>query len=243
MPFCLLSKKRYVGILYEFDPTKGVRKSMGIVLKRRDNAPIVKDVYGGIIDILMKDKSIDKAKDFLKQCLQDIIDKKVPMEKLIISKSIRSNYKNPQQIAHNVLAQRIGKRDPGNKPSSGDRIPYVYIQTRGKKVLQGNKIESPSFIVENHLKIDYSFYISNQIMKPVLQIFALVLYDMKEFVRKREGFIDKLETLKANLEPDKYYKKESDLKDKEVKAILFDPYLRKTDNEKAGNKEITSFFG
>ena len=33
------------------------RKSMGIVLKRRDNAPIVKDVYGGIIDILMKRKT------------------------------------------------------------------------------------------------------------------------------------------------------------------------------------------
>jgi DNA polymerase elongation subunit (family B) len=173
--------------------------------------------------------------------LQEIIDKKVSMDKLVISKSLRSNYKNPQQIAHNVLAQRIGKRDPGNKPNSGDRIPYVYIQT-GKKALQGEKIESPQFIIENHLKIDYSFYISNQIMKPVLQIFALVLYDMKEFTRKKNGFVDKLETLQANLEPDKYEKKAEDLKNKEVKAILFDPYLRKTDNEKAGNKEITSFF-
>ena len=46
MPFCLLSKKRYVGMLYENDPDKAYRKSMGIVLKRRDNAPIVKDIYG-----------------------------------------------------------------------------------------------------------------------------------------------------------------------------------------------------
>ena len=53
MPFCLLSKKRYVGMLYEHDPNKCKRKEMGIVLKRRDNAPIVKDMYGGIIDILM----------------------------------------------------------------------------------------------------------------------------------------------------------------------------------------------
>ena len=94
----------------------------------------------------MKEKSIDMAKDFLKKSLQDIIDKKVSMDKLVISKSLRSNYKNPQQIAHNVLAQRIGKRDPGNKPSSGDRIPYVYIQT-GKKALQGEKIESPKYII------------------------------------------------------------------------------------------------
>ena len=47
LPFCLLSKKRYVGMLFEFDINKGKRKEMGIVLKRRDNAPVVKDVYGG----------------------------------------------------------------------------------------------------------------------------------------------------------------------------------------------------
>ena len=57
-PLLLLSKKRYVGILYEHNPNKGKRKEMGIVLKRRDNAPIVKDVYGGLIDILMKSQDI-----------------------------------------------------------------------------------------------------------------------------------------------------------------------------------------
>ena len=29
---------------------------MGIVLKRRDNAPIVKVIYGGIIDIIMSQR-------------------------------------------------------------------------------------------------------------------------------------------------------------------------------------------
>ena len=53
MPFVLLSKKRYVGMLYEEDPDKCKRKAMGLVLKRRDNAPIVKEVYGGVIDIIL----------------------------------------------------------------------------------------------------------------------------------------------------------------------------------------------
>ena len=112
MPFCLLSKKRYVGMLYEDDPNVGYRKEMGIVLKRRDNAPIVKDVYGGIIDILMKEQNIEQAVKFLQQSLQDIVDEKISIDKLIITKSLRSNYKNPQQIAHKVLADRIEKRDP-----------------------------------------------------------------------------------------------------------------------------------
>jgi DNA polymerase elongation subunit (family B) len=185
---------------------------MGIILKRRDNADIAKDVYGGIIDILMKDANIERAIEFLKQKLDELVNGKVPIEKLIISKSIRSFYKNPAQIAHNVLAERIGVRDPGNKPAPGDRIPYVYIQTTGKK-LQGEKIETPKYIKDNKLKIDYGYYITNQIMNPVLQLFSLVLYDMKEFKRRKNSFIQELECLKSNMEIDKYIKKEADLKE------------------------------
>jgi DNA polymerase elongation subunit (family B) len=243
MPFCLLSKKRYVGMLYETDPNKGKRKSMGIVLKRRDNAPIVKDVYGGIIDILMKEKNIQKAVEFLQNCLKNIIEEKYPMDKLIITKSLRSNYKNPQQIAHKVLADRIGKRDPGNKPSSGDRIPFVYIETKNKKALQGEKIEHPEYIIQNKIRPNYSFYITNQIMKPVQQVFALVLENIDDFKRKKRNFQMKLETLKNTIdEPDKLAIKISDLKNKEVKTLLFDKYLRETDNLKNNMKSITTFF-
>ena len=243
MPFCLLSKKRYVGMLYEKDPNKGERKSMGIVLKRRDNAPIVKDVYGGIIDILMKEKNIQKAVEFLQTCLQNIIEEKYPMDKLIITKSLRSNYKNPKQIAHKVLADRIGKRDPGNKPSSGDRIPFVYIETKNKKALQGEKIEHPDYIIENKIRPNYSFYITNQIMKPVQQVFALVLENIDAFKRKKRNFQMQIDTLKNTIdEPDKLAAKISDLKHKEVKTLLFDAYLRETDNTKNKMKSITSFF-
>jgi DNA polymerase elongation subunit (family B) len=240
-PFCLLSKKRYVGILYEDDPTVGYRKSMGIVLKRRDNAPIVKDIYGGIIDILMKDKDIEKSIVFLKKMIQQLVDEKVPVEKLIISKSLRSFYKNPKQIAHNVLAERIGVRDPGNKPAPGDRIPYIYIETIGKK-LQGEKIETPGFIKDHKLKIDYGHYITNQIMNPIVQIYSLVLMDMKEFRRRKVSFVQELAAIKDSLEDSKYKKKEQDLKDKEVEKMLFDPYLIIAKNKKNNNKMITSFF-
>ena len=47
---------------------------MGIVLKRRDNAPIVKDVYGGLIDILMNAHDIPAAITFVKKYLRNIVD-------------------------------------------------------------------------------------------------------------------------------------------------------------------------
>ena len=252
MPFCLLSKKRYVSIKYEFDPKKGKRNEMGIVLKRRDNAPIVKDVYGGVIDILMKEKNIQKAIEYVNKCLQDLVDGNVPIEKLIITKSLRSFYKNPQGVAHKVLADRIGQRDPGNKPTSGDRIAFVYIVNKsaekGKKILQGDKIETPGFIKENKLQIDYSFYITNQIMKPLLQLFGLVLEDiwMSQKPPRRAKVTNlkkEIENINATEEDEKKCEKKiSKIKDKEVQALIFDKYLRDTNNAKLGNQSIAKMF-
>ena len=243
MPFCLLSKKRYVGMLYEEDPNYCKRKSMGIVLKRRDNAPIVKDVYGGIIDILMKQQNINQSIEFLDKMLNDIVNQNIPIHKLIVSKSLRSFYKNPKQIAHKVLAERMGQRDPGNKPGPGDRIPYVYILTSKKKDLQGNKIEHPTYIQEKKLKIDYGFYITNQIMKPVLQIYSLVLFDMPQFQKRKKMFQRKIQRLREEAEDmEKYHKKVQQLKDKEVEKILFEKYLIINQNRANNNQMITSFF-
>lgn len=245
MPFCLLSKKRYVGILYETDPNKGKRKEMGIVLKRRDNAPIVKDIYGGVIDILMKEQNVKRSIEFVKENLEKIVKGDIGRDKLIITKSLNGYYANPKQIAHKVLADRIGERESGNKPSSGDRIPYIYIVNENKKALQGDKIETPSFIEENNLEIDYSFYISNQIMEPLLQLYAIIL----EGIWKEQNKTLKLRQFKKDIEaiklkyPDAVKQEEyiEKLKKKEVKAMLFDRYLRETNNKKTGNQSILRF--
>ena len=249
-PLLLLSKKRYVADLYEDDPSYGVgkRKNMGVVLKRRDNPDIVKDIYGGVIDILMNQKDIVAAIHFLKKRLQNIVDKKVNMDKLIISKALRGHYKNPQQIAHWVLANRIGKRDPGNKPSIGDRISYAYINNKDKKALQGDRIETPEYIKSNNLEIDYSHYILNCVLKPVQQIFALLLEEIPEFRKDLKHFEKQIRCLKrkyhdkSELGGTKYLTEETKIRNREVKRLLFDNYLRQTDNINNGNKTIHSFF-
>jgi len=250
MPFCLLSKKRYVGILYEKDANKGKRNEMGIVLKRRDNAPIVKDIYGGVIDILMKEVNIKSALEFINKSLRELVDGNISMDKLIITKSIRSFYKNPKSIAHKVLADRIGDRESGNKPTSGDRIPFVYfvnkLESKNNKLLQGDKIETPTFVKENNLSIDYSFYITNQIMKPLLQLFGLVLNDIWKSLNKEikiSKFNKEIIGIRKTIDDfKKCEKKISKLRDKEVKAILFDKYLIETNNAKNGNQGVANFF-
>ena len=243
-PFALLRKKGYVGVYYEQNPNKGKLKSMGIVLKRRDNAPIVKEIYGGIIDILMKEQNVDRAITFLCEKLQYMVDQKCPIDKLIITKSLRSDYKNPAQIAHKVLADRMGVRDPGNKPNTGDRIPYAYIHNDTKGALQGDKIEHPDYIHAKKLQLNYSFYITNQIMKPVQQLFALVLEQLPAFQKKKGRFLDAVETVASTIDdPVKREKKITEMRHKEVKSLLFDEFLVKADNLNKGNRAITDWFG
>jgi DNA polymerase elongation subunit (family B) len=175
-PFIIISKKRYVGNLYSFDPDEYYQKSMGLVTKRRDNADIVKVIVGGIIDQLLNKRSNIGAINFTKSRLMSIITGRYGIDKFIVSKTLKDKdvYADWTRQMHVVLADRMAIRDPGNKPQSNDRIPFVYIEVQKKVKLQGERVEHPQFIKENNLKIDYLFYITNQIMKPAMQFLELI---------------------------------------------------------------------
>ena len=114
---------------------------MGIVLKRRDNAPIVKYVFGHVIEKIMIDKDFEATVEWLKETLRKIRDAEFPISYFVISKSLRGYYKNPQGIAHKVLADRMAERDPGNKPKANDRIPYVYKVVDDNPIITGYKMK------------------------------------------------------------------------------------------------------
>ena len=245
MPFILLSKKRYVGMLYEDDPNDGYLKFMGLVLKRRDNCDLVKDVYGGVLHHLMNGSNIKNAMDFLYQSLESLINGQVPMEKLMITKALRGDYKNPSAIAHRVLADRIAQRDPGNKPKPGDRMKYVYVVNKAAK-LQGDKIETPEFIVERKLNIDYTHYITNQLMKPLQQLFGLAIEQIWELHHKGtaiSAFKKDMAALTAETNGDieTFMKKREKYTSAKVKTILFDKFLEKIYNQQNGIRTMTEF--
>jgi len=246
MPFILLSKKRYVGMLYEDDPNKGYLKFMGLVLKRRDNCDLVKDVYGGILHHLMAG-DIPAAIKFLDDSLEQLIGGKIPMDKLAITKALRGDYKNPAAIAHRVLADRIGQRDPGNKPKAGDRIKYVYVVKKGAK-LQGEKIETPEFIVANRLPIDYTHYITNQLMKPLQQLFGLAIEQIWELKKKPAEIKIFLKDMAALMKEtgddlEVFMKKREKYTSAKVKALLFDEFLKKVFNAQNGVRTMDVFYG
>jgi DNA polymerase elongation subunit (family B) len=220
-PFILFCRKRYVGMMYEDDPNKCKRKSMGIALKRRDNAPIVKDVFGGALDILMEKRDIRSAQKFVQDMLVQVMKNDFPLDKFVITKQLRDDYKNPAQIAHRVLADRMTDRDAGSAPQVGDRIPFIYVDSRKGEKKQGDRIEHYDYVKEHKLKPDVEFYITNQIQNPVAQMFALA-------IDKLEGYSPKAnyDKLLSEYMEDGQDEEEATLsvlkqKEKELEKIMF----------------------
>jgi DNA polymerase elongation subunit (family B) len=169
---------------------------------------------------------------------------KYGLEKLIVTKTLNDGYKNPEAIAHKVLADRIGERDPGNKPQLFDRVPFAYVQTKEKNPLQGDRIEHPDYIRQHKLKPDYEFYITNQIMKPISQIFALSILEIPTL--KKSGYIyENLEKKYkiAGMSSGNIEKKILAKKQRDVGDHLFSDILLQCDTQKNGNQSITKWFG
>jgi DNA polymerase elongation subunit (family B) len=227
-PFILFCRKRYVGMKYEEDPNpaKAKRMSMGIVLKRRDNAPIVKDVFGGALDILLEEKDVKKAQQFTLKLLSSVLKNELPLEKYIVSKSLRDDYKVPEQIAHRVLADRMAARDPGTAPKVGDRIPYIYVAENKHHAKQGDKIEHVDYVRQKKLSPDVELYITNQIQNPVAQLFALCIEELDGYIPPRISYKtiyqEALEKYKGDVEEATLYTLKQ--KEKQLNSLLFLKY-------------------
>lgn len=219
-PFILMSKKRYAGNLYESADSAPRRASMGIVLRRRDNADIVKRVYGRVIDLVM-DRDVAGATEYARTELVKLVKGQVDMSELTISKTLRapSAYVDPDRIAHVVLAKRMNAREPGSAPNIGERMPYVHVVAK-KGTLQGDRIEHPEYL--KGAKIDYGHYLTNQLMKPLGQLFA-VLIESVPGSRATRG-----STAKAI--------------DADVHRIVFSPAINSLPTAQGGLQNIASFF-
>jgi DNA polymerase elongation subunit (family B) len=202
-PLILQGKKRYVGNLYELDPYSFKQKSMGIELKRRDNAPIVKIACSGVVDLILNKYDPIGAYNFIDTLLKNILSGKYSLDMFVISKTLKGHsltkieqkieeakpkesrsYVNRASIVHAVLADRMAERDPGNKPLSNDRIPYAYVEVKHNVTLQGERVETPTYIIENGLKLDYLFYITNQLEKPLLKFLELIIEQPEKLFKR-----------------------------------------------------------
>lgn len=199
-PYLLFSKKRYAGLMYTRPEKPDYIDAKGIQLVRRDNASFVREISKKVLDMIMYKQEIVEAIQYVQEEAQRLLDHKVPIEQLIVSKSMRKNYKNNNQ-PHLEVAKKIEMRTPGSGPKCGERVPYVIMATNDKKHLQFQKAEDPTFVIENKLEhnIDVLYYLERSVISPVQSLFELFIEDpgknlfgemIRTYEKKRAGQTD-----------------------------------------------------
>ena len=234
-PLLMFSKKRYAGNMYEENADDYVHKYMGIALKRRDNAPIVKTIYGGAMRMLLDKRDVSGAFAFVRDKCMELVEGGVSLGQLTVTKSLRDHYADPTRIAHKALADRMAERDPGTAPAAGDRIGFVFVCPKGGQEaskLQGDRIETPTYISDHGLTPDYRHYIEHQLMNPISQAFALLLEQIPGF---ESSMVLGCPTAKENL--DRFLA----FREGVASKLLFTEALRRYDNKHVV-KSVQSMF-
>ncbi|QEU63049.1 Pol3 [Kluyveromyces lactis] len=168
-PYLLINKKRYAG-LYWTNPKKYDKLDQkGLASVRRDSCPLVSIVMNKVLKKILIGRNVDGAMQFIRETIDDILQNRCDISKLIISKTLAPNYTNPQP--HAVLAERMKKRD-GVGPNVGDRVDYVIIGG-GDKLF--NRAEDPLYVLEQNLQLDSIYYLSNQLQNPIISIIAPII--------------------------------------------------------------------
>ncbi|KAG7002418.1 DNA polymerase delta catalytic subunit [Physcia stellaris] len=176
-PYLLINKKRYAGLYWTSPEKYDKMDSKGIETVRRDNCRLVQNVIETSLRKILIDQDVQGAQDYVKDTISDLLQNKIDMSKLVITKALaKADYTAKQ--AHVELAERMKKRDAGSAPTLGDRVAYVIVKgASGAKNFE--RSEDPIFVLENNLPIDTRYYLDNQLAKPLGRIFDPILGEKK----------------------------------------------------------------
>jgi DNA polymerase delta subunit 1 len=176
-PYLLINKKRYAGLFWTRPEKWDKMDTKGIETVRRDNCRLVQTVIETSLRMLLIDRDVQGAQEFVKETIADLLQNKIDMSNLVITKALTKDDYAAKQ-AHVELANRMKKRDAGSAPALGDRVAYVIVKGAGGSK-NYEKSEDPIYVLENNIPIDTKYYLDNQLSKPLTRIFEPILGEKK----------------------------------------------------------------
>jgi DNA polymerase delta subunit 1 len=174
-PYFLYSKKRYAAKMYEKKGSSVVFKKIdvkGLQVVRRDSCPYVRETLKKLLEMILESDDPRPPVEFAKQATKALTGGEVPMEKLLMSKQLAANYK--VKMPHVEVRDKIRKRAPGSEPKQGDRVAFIIVEGP-KNAKMFEKAEDPEWVAEKKIKIDYQYYFTNQLKKPVCDLLEPLL--------------------------------------------------------------------
>ncbi|HDD25779.1 MAG TPA: DNA polymerase II, partial [Acidilobales archaeon] len=153
------AKKRYIGLTED-----GGIDIVGFEAVRGDWAELAKEVQEKVAYIILMEGKVSKAVDYVRDVIKKLQSGAIPVEKLIIWKTLTKPISEYEVDAPHVMA---AKRliEKGWKVEVGDKIGYVIIKGSGKisaRAYPYNLVKSED--------IDANYYIDHQVIPASLRI-------------------------------------------------------------------------
>lgn len=180
-----IKKKKYAGIFYSKDGSFKREKNgdlslliRGILIARRDNCKWARDIYKKILIMVLTRTDMRVVIQTLFDEIDRLLAGKVPLEDLIIVRTLGANYKS-ETYYMKVFADEL--RKIGKPAQPGERLQYLVVErpeiSKGKKLPLGKRLVLQDMYLESletatPEKLDYMYYIEKVLQNHVDQLIS-----------------------------------------------------------------------
>jgi DNA polymerase zeta len=194
LPCILLSKKRYVGYMYEDEKQlEGHLDAKGIEMVRRDQCPATCKMQEKILRILFTSKDVTSVKAYVLEQFRKMHEglDKIPLKEFIFSKEVRLGHyaTDSKGVAKAlppcaIVAHKAMLHDPLNRPPYRWRVAYVVCACEPGSRLR-DMIVTPEEVVQSNglLRINHLYYINKCIIPSLHRLLCLVGVDIEAWYR------------------------------------------------------------
>ncbi len=187
-----VEKKRYAGLTAD-----GRIVVKGLEVRRGDWCELAKEVQRNVIEIILKERNVEKAVEFVRKTIENIKAGKYPLEYYVIYKSLTkkpSKYESMQ--AHVKAAMKAAKK--GIVYTIGSKVGYVVLKGAGSVSDRAFPVDLiTSFDGENVIdvdgnsyKLDKDYYVDKQVIPVVMRILERFGFSESEVKGKGQKTLD-----------------------------------------------------
>lgn len=156
------AKKRYCGLMED-----GRIDVVGLEAVRGDWAELAREVQEKVIEIILKEEDIGKAVKYVRETIENLHAGKIPLEKLIVWKTLTKSFEDYEvEAAHVIAAKRL--MEAGYRVSKGGKIGFIVGKGKGGEKLSEKAI--PHVLVKSISEVDVDYYVRKQILPAALRI-------------------------------------------------------------------------
>ncbi|MEB3798830.1 MAG: DNA polymerase II [Desulfurococcales archaeon] len=170
------AKKRYAGLTVD-----GIIDVTGLEAVRGDWCELAKEVQLEVLRIVLIKGSTREAVDYVRRVINDLRSGRIPLEKLVIWKTLTRRPSEYKVDGAHVKAALILEK-MGYKVAPGMKIGYVIVKGHGKL-----SDRAKPFILASPDEVDIDYYVEKQIIPAALRVLQVLGVSENELKMRSRG--------------------------------------------------------